>query len=146
MSLITFDPGNNTGWAIFEDDSLIDAGFLPFGSVRREITVYTGDRVLIEAPRHYPHREKGDVNDLLDLSVRAGELKAWAESKTAKVELVWPRTWKGTVPKEIHNQRVLRALRPVEIRLLPKTPRSKKYDHNMVDAVGMGLWKLKRLF
>ena len=145
MSLFALDPGNNTGWAVFEDGSLLDAGVLPFGAVRQELRIYSGDSVLIEVPRHYPHREKGDVNDLLDLSLRAGELKAWAEGKTQKVELVWPRTWKGTAPKEIHNQRVLRALKAFELKLLPKSPRAKKFDHNCVDAVGLGLWKLGRL-
>lgn len=145
MSLHTLDPGNNTGWAIFEDDLLLDAGVLPFGDVRQTLRFYSGDMVLIEVPRHYPHREKGDVNDLLDLSLRAGELKAWAEGQKAKVELVWPRTWKGSAPKEIHNQRVLRALKAFELKLLPKSPRAKKHDHNMLDAVGLGLWKLGRL-
>lgn len=145
MSLHTLDPGNDTGWALFEGDLLLDAGVLLFGEVRRELRVYSGDTVLIEMPRHYPHRSKGDVNDLLDLACRVGELKAWAEHQMARVELVWPRTWKGAAPKDVHNQRVLAALKDFELKLLSKSPRSQKYDHNCVDAVGLGLWKLGRL-
>ena len=147
MSLITIDPGNNTGWALFEDSRLIRAGVCPFESFTSVLSgvVLAGDTVLIEMPRHYPRREKGDVNDLLDLAMRVGMLKQWCESRGASVKLVWPRTWKGTVPKDVHNQRVLHALGQFEITLLPLRLRAKTYDHNMLDAVGMGLWELRRL-
>lgn len=146
-TLHTFDPGNSTGWGHFEKGQLLDAGVLPFSSMSAYITatVCAGDSVLIEVPRHYPHNEKGDTNDLIDLAVQVGQLKAWCELRGATVTLVWPRTWKGSVPKNIHNERVLRALSDVERKLLPKSPRARKYDHNCVDAVGLGLWKLERL-
>lgn len=146
-TLHTFDPGNNMGWSHFEEGLLRDAGVFSFSEARDYINsiVCAGDSVLIEVPRHYPHNEKGDTNDLIDLAVQVGQLKAWCELRGATVELVWPRTWKGSVPKKIHNERVLRALKSFERAALKFRPRARSYDNNMVDAIGMGLWKLGRM-
>ncbi len=148
MNLIAIDPGKTTGWAVFVESGLVAAGVL-----RRE-KIFNGaeglpkiwDRriVLVENPRWYPH-DHTDVNDLLDLAVLVGEIEHYYEIQGCTVELVWPRTWKGNVPKDIHNKRVLVALRRAELELLPLRPRAKDYDHNMLDAVGLGLWKLGRL-
>ena len=48
------------------------------------------------------------------------------------------------MPKDIHNRRVLKALSESELAVLPKRPRAKTPDNNMVDAVGIGLWRLGR--
>jgi len=145
-SLIAIDPGNNTGWAHFRNDVLMSAGVASFENFHlAQRMIFTGDAVRIEAPRHYPHKEKGDVNDLLDLAVRVGRLQEWCEAQGAHVELVWPRTWKGSVPKPIHNRRVLETLSDVELKVLPKSPRARTYNHNMLDAVGLGLWALGRM-
>lgn len=149
MKLLTFDPGRMTGWARFVDNQLVEAGTMkPYEhGVRAAFedadVPDIADLVVIENPRWYPHKTKGDVNELLDLAVLVGQLEGFFEK--TKVELVSPRTWKGTVPKEIHNRRVLAALRPEELAVLPKRPRAKDYDHNMTDAVGLGLWKLGRM-
>ena len=143
-TLHTVDPGNDTGLACFQDGLLIEACTVAFEDFRY-LEVLSGDRVLIEVPRHYQHNEKGDTNDLIDLALRAGQVKEWCLMKNAKVELVHPRTWKGSVPKKIHNERVLRALKDYERTLLPLKPRARTYDHNMIDAVGLGLWKLGRM-
>lgn len=152
MNLISIDPGNNTGWAVFAGSVLVFAGVekksdlfratsptIPGGIILAQETL-----VLVEIPRWYPHDQK-DTNDLLDLCVLVGEVKRFYESQSCKVELVFPRTWKGTVPKPIHNKRVLAALTPEEVAVLPKRPRAKDHDHNLLDAIGLGLWKLGRL-
>lgn len=150
MNLLSLDPGNITGWAVFTDKRLIAAGTLKkveaFALVPasdRGLVFFGRGSVLIEMPRWYPH-DHSDVNDLLDLSVFVGELKRFYESQ-ASVELVWPRTWKGNAPKEITNKRTLAALTPEEVALLPRRPRAKDFDNNMLDAIGLGLWKLGRL-
>lgn len=152
MNLITIDPGRDTGWAAFSNKSLVEARVIAKADLF-EGTVHAGwalpywmgllPLVLIELPQHV----KAPVMDLITLAVGVGEYKRFYESQGCVVQTVWPTTWKHSVPKEIHNQRVLAALRDAELDLLPKRPRSKKnsYDHNMLDAVGMGLWKVGRL-
>ncbi len=144
MNLISVDPGNTTGWAAFSGTSLVEArtttsdelfgGGLPgwMGSL---------PLVLIELPQHV----KAPVMDLITLAVGVGEYKRFYEGQGCCVELVWPRTWKGTVPKKIHNQRVLAALTPAELAVVPKRPKAKDVDHNTCDAIGLGLWKLGRM-
>ena len=152
MNLISIDPGNNTGWAVFADRVLTLAGVDKKASLFRPVTpripggvvLAFETSVLVEIPRWYPH-DQVDTNDLIDLAVLVGEVKRFYESQSCKVELVFPRTWKGSVPKPIHNKRVLAALTPGELALLPRRPRAKDHDHNCVDAVGLGLWKLGRL-
>lgn len=153
MNLLTIDPGNITGWACFTDKELEAAGVMkkaesftiaPQTGVRRRSGVWRPDLVLIETPRWYPH-DHSDVNDLLDLSVFVGELKRFYEANGCVIELVWPRTWKGNVPKKITNRRTVAALSPEEVALLPRRPRAKDFDNNMLDAIGLGLWKLGRL-
>lgn len=150
VNLITIDPGNTTGWAAFSDGVLVHAG------VDKKADLFGGQgtllgcrspaptTILIELPRWYP-RDQVDTNDLIDLAVLVGEAKRFYEVQGCRVELVSPRTWKGTVPKKIHNQRVLGCLTPEEVAVMPRRPRAKDHDNNMVDAVGMGLWKLGRL-
>lgn len=103
------------------------------------------DLVIIENPRWYPREKKIDVNDLLDLAEMVGRLHQHYLQRLCKVELVWPRTWKGTRPKDVHHRQIMKVLGMKEVERMPKTPRSKKYDPNMLDAVGLGLWKLGRM-
>jgi hypothetical protein len=102
------------------------------------------DEGWIEQPKVYPHSRKVNPDDLLKLMGLVGEWKNYLESMGCRVEYVEPRQWKGTVPKHIHNRRTLSLLTDGEVAILPKRPRAKDYDHNMLDAVGLGLWKLHR--
>jgi hypothetical protein len=157
FELLSIDPGHrkgraNLGWALFANyDRLVDAGvesspesMMPVGPYPFRVGS-SGRVAIIETPRWYPQEHKIDTNDLLDLSVLVGELKRHFLEREAHVHLVYPRTWKGTVPKGIHNKRVLAALSKEELAVLPKRPRAKDYDNNIVDAIGIGLWKLGRM-
>lgn len=141
MNLLAIDPGKNTGWARFEKGSLFSAGK---GDPRKEVVSHTLDLVLIEVPRWYP-RERGiDTNDLLDLSLLAGRYAGHYEMDLVPIELVYPRSWKGTLDWRICCERVIEELTPEEVAVLPRRPRKKDVDHNVLDAVGLGLWKLGR--
>ena len=143
MRLLAIDPGRTTGWAYFFDGQLQKA----WACSQEEALVaqlHVSD-VLIEKPCWYGKDNKVDANDLISLGVFVGQLKQLYESRDAMVGLVLPVTWKGTVPKKIHNERVLDALTSEERLRLPFRLRAKDYDHNMLDAVGLGLWKLRRL-
>ena len=111
-SLLAIDPGfrrdrPNLGWALF-----IEGGLWSAASIKSKGELpNVNSLIIIEAPRWYPREHRADTNDLLDLSVFVGQIKGMYEERGRAVQLVWPRSWKGTVPKDIHNERVLAALK-----------------------------------
>ena len=148
--VIAIDPGKRSGVALFRRALLADDWRLveALTMIEREILErprqLLGDvLVVIELPVIYPTR-KTPPADLIDLAVMVGDLRGFYRRHGFEVRLVTPRNWKGTVPKSIHNKRTLAALTPEERALLPRRPRARDYDHNMLDAVGLGLWGTKR--
>jgi hypothetical protein len=96
------------------------------------------DTVYVEKPTiRRQVRQPGDPNDVADLNLTNGAiLMAFPQ---ARHETVLVNVWKGSVPKEIMNRRVLERLTAEELsRLTTK-------NHNVLDAVGIGLWALGRL-
>ena len=103
---------------------------------------YTIDHVVGEKPllTHVrPVNAAADVvdrgNDLIATAIRLGRLIE--ASRPGCLTLVTPGYWKGQVPKDIHNARVLAKLTPDEADLVPD-------DHNAIDALGLLLWALER--
>lgn len=139
--LLAIDPGNATGWALFSTSGeLIECGL---SSPAKWITLVTRvapwkPDVLIEEPTLYQH-SKANPASVMALQLKVGELKGRFESAGCTVRLVQPRTWKGQVPKLVHNQRTLKALSDTE-RALCEGAR-----HDTLDAIGLGLWALKRV-
>jgi hypothetical protein len=143
-NVIAIDPGETSGWSWFRNSSLVACAKhrgiprLPEGAG------FKGEgKIVIEKPMVYPGAPV-DVNDLITLAIKVGEWKEYLWARFGvEPELVTAPTWKGSVPKEIHHQRLLKVLTEEERAIMPKT-KSGKYDHNMLDAVGLGLWKLGR--
>lgn len=104
------------------------------------------DIVVIEKPRIYPgpSRDKAgnmrDLNDLIDLACVAGGIAALFD--TQQIITVYPADWKGQMPKEKMNKRVLDTLTPEERKCIQSVG---KLDHNTLDAIGIGLHYLGRL-
>lgn len=146
--VVGIDPGETTGFAWFVGDQLSRAFAWPFSEfiAAPPFTERESMDVVIEMPKWRPHSHE-EIDDLIGVAEKVGRIEQFYVMQRKRVRLVWPNIWKGSVPKAVHNERVLRALRPAEVELLPRRPRSKKnpYDHNMVDAVGIGLWKLGRM-
>jgi hypothetical protein len=144
--ILAIDPGNDLGWASFHTQE----GFMA-GGVRNPPKVSTAsgyDRAVIERPQVYrASQSKGDPNDLITLAIGVGQMKERLEAAGLAVELVLPTTWKGQTPKEIHSKRILAALSEEEVFRLNACLNSlaPSIRHNLVDAVGLGLWLLKRL-
>lgn len=96
---------------------------------------YGGWDLVIEWPEVYS-RGRTDPNDLLLLSGVVGAIIGqfhWRGVYSYK-----PKEWKGQVPKEIHNDRVLQKLGPniqADLNRIPKT-----YRHNVIDACGLALY------
>lgn len=124
------DPGSRSrGWARFVDGRLEACGL---GYCHLQ------GLVIIENPQVY-RGGKVDPNDLLVLARDVGRVEQMAIDAGLRVELVHPRTWKGNVPKTVHQRRILAALDANERAMVE----GKKHD--VVDAVGLGLWKVGRL-
>lgn len=136
MILLAIDPGRDTGWARFDDQRLTLCGLTHPDDYRATFAPMRPDKVIIERPTIYPGARNGD--DIVTLAARMGMIKAQFGCPIDEVE---PRRWKHQTPKEIHNRRVIMQLAGNERALLPKGAKA----HNVIDAVGLGLWALKRM-
>jgi hypothetical protein len=167
MTLLAVDPGKwQAGVAFFgDDDMLIDAQLVKSRSrnpaqaafeigVGARAVIYDGaaDEVACEMPNIRSRmRQKGDPNDLLFLTLVNGAV--WASVPTEKRTPVPVNDWKGSVPKEIMRGR-LTGLWGDDPPLVTPTPKLTHEEleilglnpnHNVLDAVGIGLWALHRL-
>lgn len=139
MILTAIDPGVCTGWAVFIGGQLQSAGV----ATNPDDVPLPGGTAIIEQPQVYRgSKQKGDPNDLLKLAILVGVYKEKAQRIGARVELTTPHKWKGNVPKDIHNERTLARLTEYERAKLPALPKTQA--HNMIDAIGLGLWFLEK--
>jgi hypothetical protein len=144
------DPGLTSGWAQFTAKKLSGAGV--FREHDYPAVWHRGyeQTLVIEVPRIYPHRSKGDPNDIVQLALTVGEIRGHYRPQVTRIVETYPASWKGQVPKEIHHARVLKQLADDETRILaPHARRFSKthphgFDHNLLDAVALGLWFLRR--
>lgn len=138
-AFVSIDPGNTTGWAQWENRTLVALGetYTRFGDT--SMVLPTSDIAVVEMPLYYPHgRNKGDPNILIRLGWIAGAICA----RYAGTVLVEPREWrKGTAPKEVVEARTLARLSDSE-RAIAGTCLTR--GRHAIDAVGIGLWALGR--
>lgn len=155
--ILAIDPGTNTGWALLRDGALVTCGLgdprTSSAHVVRDIT-----DVIIEHPVIYPGGRTKNPNDVLKVAVNAGE---WAGTYRQRclVHYVTPQTWKGNVPKKVHQGRVWSKLSSAERaeaaavckRMSPKwspaliaTAPDAALWRNVLDAVGLGLFHVGR--
>ena len=137
--LYAIDPGvHMCGIAVFDDTRLISAfyGKLP------EDGNYSTCELIIEMPRIYPGsgQQKGDLNDLLNLAAVVGHNEALFSALRSR--RVFPAQWKGQVPKKAMNQRILKRLSLFEAARIQSAGAK---SHNVIDAVGIGLFACGRL-
>lgn len=102
--------------------------------------------VHIEVPRVYPMTTP-NYNDIVDLAFAAGKAIGGLQSRVGKVILHYPRDWAGSVPKQVRNARLVKVLTPEEQRTLDAACArvGKSKAHNLWDAVGIGLFALRRV-
>ncbi|MCP3104638.1 hypothetical protein LZ198_37820 [Myxococcus sp. K15C18031901] len=101
--------------------------------------------VVSECPQVYTAgKSKGDPNDLIELAGVVGRV-AGALGATSE-RSVLPREWKGTLNGDVMVERIKSRLdeRPCE-HLRVQLPRAQDKQHNVWDAVGIGLHVLGRL-
>lgn len=99
------------------------------------------DVLVLEVPQVYrAGQQKGDPDDLLQLAGVDGCVVGLVGADTVRAYL--PREWKGQVPKEIHNARVMKEL--TEEERLSIEPCAPSLLHNVIDGIGIGLYFLGR--
>lgn len=152
MILAAIDPGRRcSGWAIFSGARLIKTGGVTDVTLPEAFAMfldlfdrYSPDDGIIEIPQVYQQKFwKGDPNDLIEVALYAGVAIA-ALSRHARFKMVRPHDWKGTVPKDIDNKHTLSKLTAEETAVFKGSGVKKKLEHNLIDAIGLGLWKLGR--
>ena len=155
--LLAIDPGLDTGWALFTDAGELVACGLgdPRMSDRHRVSEIRS--VVIEQPFIYPRGQTKNPNDVLALALNAGEwaglYRQWAE-----VKYVLPFQWKGSVPKAISHSRIWGKLGDTEKTVVDLAmergrscttkalgrPIASSRRHNVLDAVGLGLFAVSR--
>ena len=139
MMLVAVDPGNDTGWARFLHGRLEACGLGVPPMIKHA-------SVIVECPEYRAH-DRVNPNVLIELAIKVGRHVERAASLGIAAELVRPSEWKGSVPKKIHQPRICRELDAQELELLGDVLclHSQSKGHNVVDAVGIGLFHLGRL-
>jgi len=155
-NLLCIDPGfRYFGFAVFgEDSTLVHAGLSKTKKDQWEAwsgqppsflnIAYLLDnyewlerRAVIEIPK--VHRDTPNTEAITKLSAACGAYTAILQAAGFCVEWVEPRVWKGTTPKDVMFNRIIAKLSEEEYTYIDKPK-----DHNVVDAIGVGLWKIKR--
>ncbi len=155
--IVSIDPGTKcSGFAVFaESDTEEKPVLIRCGVFRGDDWIDTANHVpefscenpddlklIIEDPRIYPVTNVRP-NDLMKLSAAVGAIVAKVSAKFTK--LVTPSQWKKSVPKTIHQKRIWRTLNESEKEILDSCLCPKSLHHNVVDAVGIGLWHVGRM-
>jgi len=153
--IFSIDPGVNTVGVAVWDGAELSRAFLvrteheqAWWSVVWQTVVALrcypiSDSVLvIEKPQIYVRsRSKGDPNDLIDLALVGGAIAG--ATRPAEVVLYRPAEWKGQVPKPVMIERIKRSLSESE-RERVEIPKVRSLEHNVWDAVGIGLFHLRK--
>ncbi len=151
MKLTAIDYGAALGWAFFCDAKLIACGLLrtkaksPGERVRDHVAKLSSvladsDRVVVERGT-WRGGGKGSMPpaQLADFNASAGQLAGWYG------ELVTPDEWKGRVPKDKHQPRIIAALTADERAVLADAKVAPSLLNNVIDAIGIGLFAVGRL-
>lgn len=141
VRLMAIDPGvKKSGWALFDEEGYLVQCEHQDNESFEEWLERTAYETVIEMPRVYGGRStRGDTQDLLNLSYQVGRFSMLAGYTT----LVHPQTWKGQLPKDVCARRVLSRLAEEERARIPKLAKSRL--HNVLDAIGIGMWRLGRM-
>lgn len=83
---------------------------------------------------------------LLQLAATAGALAGCLLGHgVGRVLCVPPGVWKGRTAKTTFQRGILASLDEAERALVPRGPKTRRFDSDATDAVGLGLWAVGRL-
>jgi hypothetical protein len=102
--------------------------------------------MVLEVPQIYAGGGKGDPNDLVDIAVAGGVVVGRCTRENTDQDIVYcrPRDWKGQRPKAVDNRYTLGILEESEVAIFDACGVTAGLKHNVIDAIGIGLWKLGR--
>jgi len=158
MNLLSIDPGTMCcGWAFWRDGKLVACGLSRTKETKIEERIRahrfpaTADSIVIEKPEVYRQRFwKGDPRDLVELAMVVGGIIAKAPPNV-EIQIVFPKEWKGQLPKDVSERRSLSKLSAAEKQVVEKpkvfgepSTAPPSLLNNMMDATGIGLWALGR--
>lgn len=160
-AVLAVDPGlRGSGVALVSGGQLVRAGYAPSAErTARGAAAWAAaawavaewvwsrhlrfDLGLVENPEQYEGvGHKANREDITELTGVAGGVSVILSVK-APVTSVLPKQWKGQVPKDVHNSRVMARLSQAE-QLVIEWP-ADSLKHNVIDAVGLALWKAGRM-
>lgn len=153
MNVLAIDPGNITGWALYRRNILVEADLIDYkhsGTTNKFHFFYHKcllNKMIIEFPRIYDRRNwLGDPNDLLEVACCAGHFLEQSKKYGSPCERISPQQWKGQRPKSADHKYTKRLLNEEELKIV--TELEKKYAkdkvHNVLDAIGIGLYAVGR--
>jgi len=153
--ILSIDPGfKYFGFAILDDSEVLSAGLSKtkvgawatksrqppsFLALLDVVQAYEWEsrHAVIEFPR--VHRDTPNNDSIVKLAAACGAYTALLETQDFTIEWVEPREWKGMVPKDIMYKRIIAKLNTEEYSRIDKPQ-----DHNVIDAVGIGLWQIRK--
>ena len=150
--ILCIDPGSKkAGVALFEDSGTLMTAWLAEGDdwrdtaddVMRQLPVSAVKvrHVVIEKMQIYEGTPTAQANACILLSLMAGRVTGmFGASKTHEY---LPKTWKGQVPKAIHHKRIEQKLTMFEFARI-EFPKTKLGHHDIWDAIGIGLYHLRK--
>lgn len=138
--IIAVDPGvKYLAWAAGKDRLLVSCGMYTghfFNWYASAEVPGFPELLLVECPDRV---FRGDPRDVFATARAAGEIGI----QCTNTRYVTPSQWKGSMPKAAHHKnRVLPALLPEELALLPAL---KKDRVHVLDAVGILMWHFGRM-
>jgi len=141
MTHLSIDPGTKEmGWALWEHNELQICGLARgenwIESVRA-LPKFTIEKLTIEDQQIY-RRSPINAHSLLAVARVVGAVVAYYGFP--KFSLVAPAKWKGQLPKDVCNRRTLSKLTAEELKQVEVAPCPASLKHNLIDAVGIGLW------
>lgn len=138
MRILSCDPGGSkkgNAVALFVDGQLTWTGVWLIGDMVED-PLSEVDDLVIEKMVYSRHRN-ADANDLIDVADGGGYVTGRCLFK--RRVMVPAADWKGNRPKKVDNAYTRGLLSPAELAILPT-----KMTSDLWDAVGIGLWHLKR--
>jgi len=150
--ILAIDPGVRVlGWAVVDqgDGVLLSCGI---AMCKRpadlamlvaqipSVSTDLGDVVICEKMTIRKNDTRCVPSVLLDVQLVGAALSALRASPHTP-EFVTPMEWKGAVPKEIHQARILDNLSDTERALIDISSPRQSIKHNIIDAVGIAKWR-----
>lgn len=140
--LVAVDPGIDAGVALFLDGVLSRVELVIEATSRRwSWPGPFGLPVICEVPQKY-RGSPVDMQDLISLSFMAGYITSALQPES--IRTIFVREWKGQRPKYVDNQYTRKLLNDQERQILDAAEVPKSKEHNVLDAIGIGLWALER--